>query len=156
MSHEDFEIVTGYAVCVSVQGKPSTANGIIDDDVASWNTAAGLKIGKPRIVSRLNRTHIGLSNSGVGRPFQSNRHPRVVGEVGIDREEQAVDAIGYSAAEQGVVKSGGSAQYRWVYGITGHRGHEVIAVGRRGINASGAIPGQVRYAEGADQEADVF
>ena len=156
LSNQDFQIVTGHAVCVSVQGKPGTANGIVDGNVASRETAAGLERREPGIASGLNRAHVGLPHHSVGGSLQSDGHPRVVSEVRIDREEQAVDAIGHPTAEQGVVKICRGAQHRGVDGVTGNRGHEVRAVDRRGIDAGGAVPGQVCCAKGADQQADVF
>ena len=99
---------------------------------------------------------VGFSGQRIGCSRQADGDPRVVGQVRIDREEQAVDAVRDPRPESGVVEVRGGVHIGGVGGIAGHRGDEVVAVCRGRVDVCRAVSGEVGDAEGADEEADVF
>ena len=156
LAHQDFEVVPGHAVGVAVQGVPCTSDGIVYGDVASGKAPTSIEIGEPRIVTRLDGADVGFSGQCIGCSRQTDGDPRVISQVRVDREEKAVDAVGDSSAEGGVVEVCRGVDVGRVGRIAGHRGNEVVAVYRGGVDVCRAVAGEVSNAEGTDQQTDVF
>ena len=156
LANEDLEVIASDAIGVSIQGIPCTTDEVVDGNVVSRHSAAGLEGGQPGIVRCLHGAHVGFSSEGIGDALQSDRHPAVILEIGVHREKEAVDAIGGSSSECCLVKLRRGVDVRRVDGVTRHGGHEVIGVVHDNIKPRAAVTGEVGDAQGADQHADVF
>ena len=156
LADEHLQVIAGHTVGIAVERVPGAANDVVDGDAATGKSSAGIEVGRPRVDRGLDGAHIGLPSHHIGHPFQADRHPAVVGEVRIDREEQAVDAIRRGSAQHGVVVRRGGVDVRGVDGVTGDGRHEVVGVVHLDVETGAAVAREVGHTEGTDEHADVF
>ena len=156
LADQDLEIRTGNAVGVPVEGVPGAANHVVDFDVSAGQSAARVEVGHPRVVCGLDRADGGLANGGIRHAFEADGHPAVIGEIRVDREQQAVDAVRGAGTQRGMVEVRRRVDVRRIQRVTGHGGHEVVLVVHDDIEPGAAVARQVGDAQGANQHADVL
>ena len=156
LSGEDLEVGSGHTIGIAIQGVPGATHGVVDGDVAPGKTGTRIEVGRPGIQAGGDRAHRRFTGHGIGRALQTDGDPAVVGEVRIDGEEQAVDAVGSGASEDGVVKIRRRVDIGGVVGIPGDGRQEVILILHRDVHPGAAVSREVGDAEGTDEHADVF
>ena len=156
LTGQHLQVVSGHTVGVSVQGIPCTTDAVIDGDVATRKTSTRIEVGEPGVVVGLHRAHVGFTRQRVRRALQTNGHPRVVSEVRVHREQQAVDAVRNPSTKRSMVEVRRRIDERGIRGITRHGGQEVVRTVHGDINMSGAVSRQVDNTEGTGQDADVL
>ena len=156
LTRQHLEVIAGHTVGVAVQGVPCATDSIVDGDVATGQPTARIEVGEPRVVVGLDRAHVGLTGEGIRRACETDGHPRVVSEVWVDREEQAVDAIRNTSTQGGVVKVRRGLDIGWIRRIPRHRRQEVSRSIGRHIDVRRAVARQVGHTEGTDEDADVL
>ena len=93
MSDENPEVFTGHPIGVAAQGKPRTANQVVDFNVAARRSSQIIKVGQPGVGRGLNGRNGGLTGGGIRWPFQANGHPRVIGKLREHCEEERIDPL---------------------------------------------------------------
>ena len=155
LTDQYLEVVASHTIGITIQRIPGASDGIINCNVASGQTTAWVKVGRPRVVCGLYGGHGGLTSGGVGYAFESYGNPAVVNEVWINGEQQAVDPVGRRCAERRVIEARGRVDVSGVGRITGNRRHKIVSVLHVHIVTGTAVPCQVHNAEGTDEQADV-
>ena len=98
LTGQHFHVGTCDSVGIAVQRIPRATDGVVNGNVSACESCSGIEVGQPRVCSGLNCADGGFSCSGIGNAFKSDGDPAVVSQVGIDRKQQAVDAIGCTCA----------------------------------------------------------
>ena len=156
LTGQHFHVGTCDSVGIAVERVPRATDGVVNGNVSACESCSGIEVGQPRVCSGLNCADGGLSCSGIGNAFKSDGDPAVVSQVGIDRKQQAVDAIGCTCAQGGVIEVGCGVDEGGVRGVTRDGGQKVR--GRHVVNVQTgcAVARQVGNAESTDEQADVF
>ena len=155
LAHQYFQVISGHTVGITVQCVPGTTDAVVDGDVATGKTSTRIEVGEPRVVRGLHRAHVGFTSQRVRGAFQTNRDPAVVGQVGIDREQEAVDAIRNPGTKRSVVEVRRGVDERRVGGVTGNRRNEVGGVDRFNVKPVRAVAGQVGHTQRTDKDTHV-
>ena len=156
LADEHFQVFTGDTVGITVQGIPSATDEVIDDNAGSGKTRSRIEVGHPGVACSLYRSNGGFSGQCVRHTFETDGHPAVIGQVGIDREEQAVDAVRGCGAQCGLIEGGRRIDVGRIVLVTGNGGHEVRLVVHGDVDPGAGETREVGYAQCADEWSDVF
>ena len=118
LADQDLQIGTGNAVGIAVQGIPCASDHVINCDVVAGQSAARVEVGHPGVVRGLDRADARFADGRIGHTFKTDGDPAVISEVGVDREQQAVDAIRSAGTEGGVVEIRGRVDVGRIQGVT--------------------------------------
>ena len=127
------------AIGISIERVPRASNCVIDCNVSTRSARAGVEVGEPRVVPGLNGADASFSTSRVGNSFKSNGDPAVVGKVRVNREEQAVDAVGCACTQSRLVKVRGGVDQGCIRGVPGNRRQKVIRIHVADVKSGGAV-----------------
>ncbi len=156
LPRQHLQIRSGDAIGITIQGVPGASNVIVDGNVTPCEPSTRVEIRCPWVHCGLHGGDIGFTSTCIGCSRQSNRHPAIEFQVRIDREEQAVDAIGRHCTHGSVAEGCGGRDVGGVDCITGNGTEEVVLVFHGDVGAVGGITRQVCRSKSAHKDADVF
>ena len=117
LADQHFQVVSCNAIGISVEGIPRTSDRVVNDNVASGEAAAKIKIGGPGIGCGLDRGYGRLTDGGIGRALQSDGDPAVIDQVGIYGKQKAVDPVRCRSPQSRMVKCSGGIDVSGVHCI---------------------------------------
>ena len=156
MAHQDLQICSGDTIGVSIQGIPRPTNGVVNGNVPPRSSESRVKVVGPRIVCRLHGGDGGFARSGIGHTLQTDGHPAVKRQIGIDGKKEGVDAIGCGGSQGGIVKGGGGIDIGWIHCVSRDRGHKIVFVVHGDVIAGAAVAREVDDTQCPDEDTDVF
>ena len=125
LTEEDGAIRGRHAVGVAIEDVPHATDGIVHDDVAARGARTGIEGRHPRLPGGLDRGGRVLPCRSIGRSFESDGDPAVIGEVGVHREQQWVDRLGSRTAQDVLEEIGGRRNVEGVVGVAVDGRHKV-------------------------------
>ena len=127
----------GETVGVSIQDVPNPTDLVVDDDVPSRKTIAGLEPEAPILVGRIHNGRGSLSRCSARGSFQADGDPAVEREFRETRQEQRIYIFRCRSTQDVLVEVGGRVQVKWLIDVAIYRSHEVRGVFSVEVNPVG-------------------
>ena len=156
LTSQHFQIRSSDSIGITIQGIPSTTDDVVDDNAFTGHTSTRVEVGEPWIACRLDCGHIGFPRQGIRSAGQANGDPTVVGQIRVDWEQQAIDAVRHPGSQRSVVEIRRGVHIGRIHRVTGDGTEEIILVGHGHEDLVTAVTGQVSGSECTDEDADVF